>query len=444
MRQKSVQQIVIENFGSCNMRCTYCFPEHMWQREGRFQAMPEEMYRGILERTFPQIASSSSSVDIHIAGGEPLLAGQSWLEMAFRVGREVAENYNKQVTFSLQTNATLVTPELAQFLANHKVTVGVSLDGSVEINEVSRGKTDQTLRGFQLLREATGRSPGVIVTVTKCNARRMREVVDYLDHLGVVLFRANQMGATASWNAHSAPDAEDWFIARRDIFEEIAARRGRIMEHNLAHAIPKFVRTLLNDVPPFNTGCGCWDMRCPAGEQLMYFDQKGNAYPCPRANVTVEASIGHYASEDFKMLWDEKLQQLDAAMTTAPECKQCPAQFVCDYGCHAFNVGPGNFFEVNCDGTKDYYQWITAHLEDVAHIFFYVAWRDQLKARDIDAYTSLRQGVEMLQDVASKLAEQIRQSIVEKPPQLHIKPEILEQRYSHRVDINPLAIMNPL
>lgn len=55
MVQKYVQQIVIENFGSCNMRCTYCFPEHMWQREGRFQAMPEEMYQGILERSFPRL-----------------------------------------------------------------------------------------------------------------------------------------------------------------------------------------------------------------------------------------------------------------------------------------------------------------------------------------------------------------------------------------------------
>jgi uncharacterized protein len=429
MLQKSVRQIVIENFGSCNMRCTYCFPEHMWQREGRFNAMSEEMYKGILERVFPQISSSSTSVDIHLAGGEPLLAGQSWLEMAFRTAREIADRYNKQVTFSLQTNATLVTPELAQFLANNKATVGVSLDGSVEINELTRGKSDKTLRGFQLLREAIGRSPGVIVTVTKCNARRMHEVVDYLDSLGVALFRANQMGATASWNAHSAPDAEDWFIARRDIFKEIVARRGRIMEHNLAHAIPKFVRTLLNDVSPFNTGCGCWDMRCPAGQQLMYFDQKGSAYPCPRANVTADSSIGHYAAEDFELLWDERLQQLDAAMTTAPDCKQCPAQFVCDYGCYAFNVASGNFFEVNCDATKDYFQWISSHLKDVAQIFLYISWRKQLK--EIDDYESVKNGIFSPLNSVSSLVETLNQKLVERLSRKDIVSQVLNQRYSH-------------
>lgn len=427
MVEKRIQQIVIENFGSCNMRCTYCFPEHMWQREGRFSAMPEEMYRGILERMFPQI--SSSSVDIHIAGGEPLLAGQSWLEIAFRVAREIADRYNKQVTFSLQTNATLVTPELAQFLAENRVTVGVSLDGSTEINELTRGKTDRTLKGFELLREATGRSPGVIVTVTSCNARRMREVVDYLDNLGVVLFRANQMGATASWNKHVAPNAEDWFIARRNIFEEVAIRRGRIMEVNLGSTISKLVRTLLKDSSPFNAGYGCCDMRCSAGHQLMYFDQKGNAYPCPRANVASEAQIGHYADHNFENLWNKAIQQLDTVMADIPSlCLRCPAQFACDYGCHAFNTAQGKFFEVNCDATKEYFQWLTSNFEGVTRVFFYTVWREQLKASD--NYTGLQKGVDVLPEVASNLAVQLRQKLSEQMIQQDLMPETLKKRYS--------------
>ncbi len=435
--QKQTQQVVIENFGSCNMRCTYCFPEHMWQREGHHSAMSEETYQGILERTFA--TTSADSIDVHIAGGEPLLAGRSWLEMAFRVAREFADRYSKQVTFSLQTNATLVTPEIAQFLADNKVTVGVSLDGNDEINEVMRGNTARTLTGFRLLSEALGRPPGIIVTVTKCNTRRMHEVVDYLDSLGVALFRANQMGATASWNAHAAPNAEDWAIARKDILDAVATRRGRIIEFNLAQAIPKFVRTLLRDVSPFNTGCGCWDMRCSAGQQLMYFDQKGNAYPCPRANVTLEARIGHYAAEDFEVLWDKKLQQLDTAMTIPQKCGQCPAQFVCDYGCHAFNVAQGNFFEVNCDATKDYFQWLTTHLEDVARIFFYVAWREQLKA--VDDYESLQKGVDVTPHFVSKLAEQLRQQLTDRLVRQDLVPEILERRYGWRDEVIPLAVI---
>src|ERR1044072_226940 len=130
--------------------------------------------------------------------------------MAFRVAREIGQRHGKAVTFSLQTNATMVTPELAGLLAENQTVVGVSLDGDEEINESVRGHTGRVLRGFRYLTGAFARPPGIIVTVTRCNARSMRRVVEFLDGLGVKLFRANQMGAVASWNAPHAPSAADW------------------------------------------------------------------------------------------------------------------------------------------------------------------------------------------------------------------------------------------
>jgi len=435
--EKQTQMVVIENFGSCNMRCTYCFPEHMWQRQGHHGTMSEETYRGVLERIFS--TTCQASVDVHLAGGEPLLAGQAWLEMAFRTAREIAGRYGKGVTFSLQTNANFVTPELAQLLVDNQVTIGASLDGPPEINEAVRGNTDRTLRGFRQLSEARGRRPGIIVTITKCNALRMHEVVEYLDSLDVALFRANQMGATASWNVHAAPQAEEWTTARQDIFEEIAARRGRIMEFNLSLVIPKFVRSLLEGISPFDTRGGCCDMRCPAGRQLMYFDQKGTAYPCPRANITAKARIGHYADIDFENQWDGTIRQLDAAMTIPPECHRCPAQLICDYGCHAWNA-QGNFFEVNCDSTKDYFQWVTTRLEDVARIFLYIVWRERLKMAD--DYDALQRGVDLPPHQVSALAEQLRWRLADRLDQQSLALEILEQRYGWRDDIIPLAVIN--
>lgn len=437
--EKKTRMVVIENFGSCNMRCTYCFPEHMWQRQGHHGTMSEETYRGVLERAFA--TTSDESVDVHFAGGEPLLAGRPWLEMAFRVAHETAARYDKGITLSLQTNANFVTLELARFLVDNEVTVGVSLDGPPEINEAVRGNTDKTLTGFRHLCEARGRRPGIIVTVTRCNALRMHEVIEYLDDLGVALFRANQMGATASWNAHAAPRAEEWARAKQAIFTEVAARRGRIMEFNLSLAVPKFVRSLIDGASPFNGGYGCCDMRCPAGRHLIYFDQRGYAYPCPRANVTTEARIGHYSAENFEHRWDEAIRQLDEAMTIPSECRQCPAQLMCDYGCHAFNIAQGNFFEVNCDATKDYFRWVATHLEDLARIYICLAWRERLKTTD--DYEVLQQGVDVPPHLISKLVEQLHQRLDERMAQQDLTPEILERRYGWRDELVPLTVLDP-
>jgi radical SAM protein with 4Fe4S-binding SPASM domain len=213
------------------------------------------------------------------------------------------------------------------------------------------------------------------------------------------------------------------------------------MEFNLGQAVIKFVRILLEGVSPFASGGdNCCDMRCGAGRQLMYFDQKGHAYPCPRANVTATARIGHYADKHFERQWDETIRQLDAAMTVPLECRQCPAQFVCDYGCHAFNVAHGNFFEVNCDATKDYFHWIKTHLEEVARIFLYNVWREQLKV--VDDYEALQGGVDVPTHLVIDLAEQLRQRLAERLARQDLVPEILERRYGWRDDRIPLTVID--
>jgi uncharacterized protein len=437
--QKQTGLVVIENFGSCNLRCMYCFPEHMWEREGHKGVITDENFRGIVEKTLS--TTSAETVNVRFAGGEPLLPGLAWFEKACAMAREIGERHGKRVSFSLQTNATMVTPELARFLAENAVHVGVSLDGPPELNDAMRGDTDRVLAGFRLLTEAYGRQPGIIVTTTNCNAGHMPEVFDYLESLGVTGFRANQMGATASWNTHAAPRAEEWAAARRDILTQNAARGGRIMEFNVVQGVRKFVRSVLEGSSPFTaTGSTCCDIRCAAGRGLMYFDQKGNGYGCPRANVTPEARIGNFMDADFDERWDEAIIRLDEAMIAPDECRACPAQFVCDYGCHAFNVAQGNFFEVNCDGTKEYFEWFRDHLEDVARVFYYATWRDRVEADG--NREALRDGLDAPAPLVTALAEKLRTRLAERLARPEIKPALIDKRYGWREDLVPVETLN--
>lgn len=430
--------VVIENYGSCNLRCAYCFPEHMWARRGHQSVISEETYRGILELTCS--ATTAETVHVRFAGGEPLLAGREWLEAAIATGREIAARHGRGVAFSLQTNATRLTPELARLLVAEEVDVGISLDGGAEINEQTRGETEATLRGFHALAEALGRPPGIIVTVTRCNALRMREVIGFLEELGVLHFRANQMGATASWNVHAAPRADEWAAARREVFEEVVARRGALMEFNLAQGVLKLVRSLLERSSPFEAPDGCGSARCAAGRALLYFDRSGTAYPCPRSTVTPDAAIGGYADAGFGARWDSAARELDEAMPVPSGCAACPAQLVCDYGCHAFNVARGNFFEVNCDATKEHFEWLTGRLDDVARIFLYTRWRKQMReGGDLDG---IRGGVDLPAGEVGKLAALLGERLVERTAALDASA--LDHRHGWREDRVPLtAVTRP-
>lgn len=431
--QRRTRMVVLENFGSCNMRCAYCFPEHMWSREGHTGRMSSETLRQTLERAFD--TPSPEPVELHLAGGEPLLAGRDWLEEAFAVAREIARRHGKGVSFSMQSNATMVTPELARFLADNQVTIGVSLDGDEDINEATRGHTADTLRGLRLLTEAFGRPPGVIVTVTRANALRMDEVIAHLDGLGIAMFRANQMGATASWNVASAPRAEEWAATRAAVVQGVVDRRGRIMEFNADREIGKFVGALLGGVDPFSGSHGCCAARCPAGSELIYFDRRGDAYPCPRSTVTPAARTAHASDDDFERRWQEMLAGLDDAMAVPDECASCPAQVVCDYGCHAFNIAEGNFFEVNCDASKTVYGWASEHLEMVARFYLLAQWRTQQRVSG--GYLASRAGVDLPARQVTALTTSLERALDRHRAAPGLDPGGLDRRYGWRADLVP-------
>ncbi len=431
--QRRTRMVVLENFGTCNLRCAYCFPEHMWSRDGHGGRMSQETLRQTLERAFD--SPSPEPVDVHLAGGEPLLAGRDWLEAAFAIARETARQHGKGVSFSMQTNATLVTPELARFLADNGVTVGISLDGDETINESTRGHTEETLRGLRLLTEALGRPPGVIVTVTRANALRMDAVIAQLDELGIALFRANQMGATASWNVASAPRAEEWAAARATVVQEVADRQGRIMEFNTDREITKFVGALLGGVDPFSGSHGCCAVRCPAGTELIYFDRRGDAYPCPRSTVTPAARTAHAADDDFERRWEEMLAGLDARMAVPDACQSCPAQVICDYGCHAFNIAEGNFFEVNCDASKTFYGWAAGHLEVVSRFYLLSQWRARQRATG--GYPASRAGITPPVRQISALAASLERALDRHRTAPGLDPDALNRRYGWREELVP-------
>lgn len=374
-RRSAIAMLVVENVGACNMKCRYCFPEIMWQREGNTPRMPLDRFRDILVQTLS--LPTNHTLNIRFAGGEPLLAGVDWLRNAVAIARDVASHYDVRVTFSVQTNGTCVTDEIADFLVANRFEVGVSLDGPPELNERTRGRTHDTLNGLRTLATAFGRPPGVIVTVSQCNALRMADVVDYLDSLGILFFRANLVGAVS---AHIAPTAEEWATSRRDILRAIAEKRGRILEYNLEETIRKLRSWLDGSDESTSSGFGCHGMRCPAGDRLLYFAQRGHAHPCPRANVHEDGAFSSHVSTSFRADWNEMNRRLDVEMDYK-SCRRCPARIACDFGCHAFNSATSPYFAVNCGASKLFFGALEENPSLLGMVSQYIDWRDMLRTQ---------------------------------------------------------------
>ena len=170
----------------CNLRCEYCFylDHAALYPATRTHRMSDEvleaMIAGYMATPQPQYAFGWQ-------GGEPTLMGADF----FRRVTDLQQKYGRPgalVSNGLQTNATLITDELARHLARYHFLVGVSLDGPAEVHDAYRRRKGgspthaEVLKGIRKL-ERHKVEFNILTLVHRENVGRAALVYRYLvDH----------------------------------------------------------------------------------------------------------------------------------------------------------------------------------------------------------------------------------------------------------------------
>lgn len=168
----------------CNLNCTYCFEG---LKPKRFLSF--EVGKLTVDRLVTEWARESERIHVVLFGGEPLL---NWrvLKEIVQYAEFITESHNKNVTFHLTTNGTLLNKDRLHFLATHKVGVMISIDGIPEVHDryrrTRKGGPSFPLawRGFQLLREHFGAFE-VRMTIMPDTAPMLSESIQFLIENGV-------------------------------------------------------------------------------------------------------------------------------------------------------------------------------------------------------------------------------------------------------------------
>lgn len=179
---------------SCNLRCDYCY----YRDSHRGEPRPElnRMRLQIADQAMRQLMDAAGSpVQFIWHGGEPLLAGKEF----YREIIKVQTHYPKRRFRNLmQTNATLVDSEWADFLAENQFGVGVSLDGPPEVHNAHRrdgrriGSFDRTVAGVQKLR-AAGNKVSAIAVITKTSLPHADAILKFFLDMDIPCFSLNPL-----------------------------------------------------------------------------------------------------------------------------------------------------------------------------------------------------------------------------------------------------------
>ena len=168
----------------CNLDCEYCFflSKEMLYPGSRFR-MADDLLE-IYLRQLIEAHAGSPEVTVAWQGGEPTMMGVDF----FRRSVELAEKYrmpHQRITYTIQTNATLIDDDWATFFKEQDVLVGVSIDGPREIHDTYRvdkggkGSFDRVMAGLGHLREH-GVEWNALTTIHAANQERGREVYRFL------------------------------------------------------------------------------------------------------------------------------------------------------------------------------------------------------------------------------------------------------------------------
>jgi len=114
-----------------------------------------------LEQIFKVLFSSGfieNSIPILWHAGEPLILPVDFYQQAFHI-QQKWNTQDAHITNSFQTNATLITQEWCDFILEHGIRIGVSIDGPAYLHDAhrvdrkNRGTFERVMQGIALLRK---------------------------------------------------------------------------------------------------------------------------------------------------------------------------------------------------------------------------------------------------------------------------------------------------
>lgn len=305
----------------CNLRCGYCY--------ARGGNSPEYMSWKVAKRAIDLAARSGEAFKIQFSGGEPLLH----LELI-----EAIVNYctNLPARFQIQTNATLVTPELAIRLRDLGVAVGVSLDGVPEVNDRLRkfpdgsGSAGAAIAGIRSFGSA-GMKVGMTCVLSRENVTALPQLVTLASYLGNVygisidvlrpVGRAVEEGVLHA-RPQEATRAVHLALKQADNLALLGGSLVRIRE-------VERMRYRLKNNPAGNGYCHF------SHAQALMIKPSGEAYPCASMADLPAFRLGNVLDPDFAEGLYERLQGAQALIPLSPKCRLCPDLPFCRGGCPA-------------------------------------------------------------------------------------------------------------
>lgn len=365
--------MVLNVTNQCNLSCTYCYEygedKIVDTENGRKpKFMSEETARESVDFMLRE-AGENHLAHLTFFGGETLL-NLPVLKSTIAYARQRAAEVGKEVDFSLTTNATLLKPDVIEFLAENRVGVTISIDGPKEVQDQFRvfsngtGSYDIVAPKIrELLRRHKTRPIGARVTLTTNNLD-IRKIFRHLSE-EIGFWEVGFAPVTTAPNREYAI-AEQGFDSMLEQFRSLAADFLAAALENRHHGFSN-VKDTLEEI---HKGVSK-PYPCGAGLGLMGVSTDGDVALCHRFAGSDEHKLGTVRDGIDRLVQIGFLEKHHIDNKT--DCRQCWARPLCAGGCyHEAHTRYGETSHPNLH----YCEWIRGWTDTCLRIYGELAVRN--------------------------------------------------------------------
>jgi uncharacterized protein len=370
LRPVPLQTLVVNVTNQCNLSCTYCYEygeDKIVDTENGRQPkfMSEETARASVDFMLRE-SRDNRKAHMTFFGGETLM-NFPVLKSTMEYARRRAAEEGKEVDFSLTTNATLLRPDVIEFLADNRVGVTISIDGPEEIQDKFRvfkngmGSYDVAAPKIKaLLQRHRTRPIGARVTLTRQTldvGRIYRHLTDDMGFWEVGFAPVT----TAQHRGYAISD--DGFDDLLSQFRALADDYKRAALENRHHGFSN-VRETLQELHQGHAKA----YPCGAGLGLMGVATDGNVALCHRFAGSDDHRLGDVRDG---VSWQRQQEFLETHhINEKTDCQSCWARPICAGGCyHEANTRYGSTSRPNLH----YCEWIRGWTHTCLEIYGEIA-----------------------------------------------------------------------
>jgi uncharacterized protein len=317
---KEINVIYFLLTSKCNLRCKYCFIE------SRFDKPAEKfMTKKMADKAIGFVKKNTKKAKIIFYGGEPLLN--------YPVFKHIIQKIRKQkldYSFSIITNGSIMTDEIAKFIKENNVGISISLDGDKQINDLARitetnnGSFDRAIKTIKQLKKQDI-NVSISCTLGKHNYKDPGNIIKILKKYKIFGLGYNPLMNTESMSIS--------LKQRKEMIDNLLAAEKKIMKNKIYED-----RIINRKIKPYFEGKN-WTRDCSGYGKQIVITPEGKIGPChglwpdfvnANAKNYFELDVNYKKKIKNHPIWNEWFSRTPANM---PSCWSCEGIGLCGGGC---------------------------------------------------------------------------------------------------------------